>query len=108
LGFRIGQSSGECDVAISLYPADWPFAIFKVLTGEHHVPAGAIIYADKAYNGYEVEDLLKEIDHIQLLPMRKKNAKRALPPSVAFVQHYHRKRIERYPLKAGQFMASMT
>jgi hypothetical protein len=35
LGFRIGQSSGECDVAISLYPADWPFAIFKVLTGEH-------------------------------------------------------------------------
>jgi len=35
LGFRIGQSSGECDVAISLYPADWPFAIFKVLTDEH-------------------------------------------------------------------------
>jgi hypothetical protein len=22
-------------VAISLYPVDWPFAIFKVLTGEH-------------------------------------------------------------------------
>ena len=22
-------------MAISLYPADWPFAIFKVLTGEH-------------------------------------------------------------------------
>jgi hypothetical protein len=35
LGFRIGQSSGEWDVAISLYPADWPFAIFKVLMGEH-------------------------------------------------------------------------
>ena len=35
LGFRIGQSSRECDVAISLYLADWPFAIFKVLTGEH-------------------------------------------------------------------------
>jgi hypothetical protein len=37
LGFRIGQSSGECDAAISLYPADWPFAIFKVLTGEHPI-----------------------------------------------------------------------
>jgi len=24
-------------MAISLYPADWPFAIFKVLTGEHHI-----------------------------------------------------------------------
>src|SRR6266699_2514465 len=35
LGFRIGQSSEECDVVISLYSADWPFAIFKVLTGEH-------------------------------------------------------------------------
>ena len=22
-------------MAISLYPGDWPFAIFKVLTGEH-------------------------------------------------------------------------
>src|SRR6266404_5253267 len=35
LGFRIGQSSEECDVVISLYSADWPFVIFKVLTGEH-------------------------------------------------------------------------
>jgi hypothetical protein len=25
-------------MAISLYPADWPFAIFKVLTGEHRGP----------------------------------------------------------------------
>ena len=58
------------------------------------VPAGAIIYADKAYNDYEIEELLKEIDHIQLLPMRKKNSKRALPPYISFVQHYHRKRIE--------------
>src|SRR5882724_1376879 len=35
LGFRLGQSSEECDVVISLYSADWPFVIFKVLTGEH-------------------------------------------------------------------------
>jgi len=58
------------------------------------VPAGAIIYADKAYNDYEIEDLLKEMDHMQLLPMRKKNSQRALPPYVSFVQHYHRTRIE--------------
>ena len=25
-------------MAISLYPVDWPFAIFKVLTGEHLIP----------------------------------------------------------------------
>ncbi len=58
------------------------------------LPEGSIIFADKAYNDYEIEDFLKEIDHIHLIPMRKKNSKRALPPSVSFVQHYHRKRIE--------------
>jgi len=58
------------------------------------LPDGSIIYADKAYNDYEIEDLLKEVDHIQLIPMRKKNSKRALPPYVSFVQSYHRKRVE--------------
>jgi hypothetical protein len=60
----------------------------------YELPDGAIIYADKAYNDYEIEDLLKEVDHIQLIPMRKKNSKRPLPPSISFVQSYHRKRVE--------------
>jgi Transposase DDE domain len=60
----------------------------------YELPDGSLIYADKAYNDYEIEDLLKEADHIKLLPMRKKNSKRALPPSISFVQSYHRKRVE--------------
>lgn len=60
----------------------------------YEIPDGSIIYADKAYNDYEIEDLLKEVDHIMLLPIRKKNSKRALPPEVAFVQHYYRKMVE--------------
>ena len=60
----------------------------------YELPDGSIIYTDKAYNDYEIEDLLKEVDHIHLLPIRKKNSKRALSPSVTFVQHYHRKRVE--------------
>jgi hypothetical protein len=60
----------------------------------YELPNGAIIYADKAYNDYEIEDLLKEVNHIDLLPMRKKNSKRALSPSVTFVQSYYRKRVE--------------
>jgi len=64
---------------------------------------GAIIYADKAYNDYEIEDLLKDIDHIHLLPIRKKNSKRALSPSIAFVQSYHRKRVE----TAGSLIAQL-
>src|SRR5262245_22318105 len=60
----------------------------------YELPDGSIIYADKAYNDYEIEDLLKEVEHIQLLPIRKKNSKRALPPYISFVQSYHRKRVE--------------
>lgn len=60
----------------------------------YELPDGSMIYADKAYNDYEIEDLLKEVDHSQLLPMRKKNSKRALPPYISFVQSYHRKRVE--------------
>jgi DDE family transposase len=67
------------------------------------LPDGAIIYADRAYNDYEIEDLLKAVDHIQLIPMRKKNSKRGLPPYVSFVQHYHRKRVE----TAGSLLAQM-
>jgi hypothetical protein len=60
----------------------------------YEIPDGSMIYADKAYNDYEIEDLLKDVDHIQLLPMRKKNSKRALSPSISFVQSYYRKRVE--------------
>ena len=60
----------------------------------YELPNGAIIYADKAYNDYDIEDLLQAVDHIHLIPMRKKNSKRALAPSVTFVQSYHRKRVE--------------
>ena len=60
----------------------------------YELPDGSIIYADKAYNDYEIEDLLKAVEHIQLLPIRKKNSKRALPPYISFVQSYHRKRVE--------------
>jgi hypothetical protein len=58
------------------------------------LPAQALIYGDKAYNDYEIEDLLREVDHITLQPIRKKNSKRALPPYVEFVQHYQRKMVE--------------
>jgi Transposase DDE domain len=58
------------------------------------VPEGSHVYADKAYNDYAMEDVLLEASHLQLYPMRKKNSKRALPPSSAYVQHDYRKRIE--------------
>ena len=52
------------------------------------------VYADKAYNEYETEDLLKEVESINLLPIRKSNSKRKLPAFVQFLQAYYRKRVE--------------
>jgi Transposase DDE domain len=67
------------------------------------VPAGSQVYADKAYNDDTMEDVLLEASHIQLYPIRKKDSKRPLPPSIASVQHYYRKRIE----TAGSLMERM-
>jgi len=58
------------------------------------VPSGSRMYADKAYNDYVLEDLLHEASQVHLLPFRKKNSKRPLPPYVVFVQQVTRKLIE--------------
>ena len=52
-------------------------------TFQFAIPEGSCIYADKAYNDYQVEELLLEAAHVQLCPIRKKNSKRALPPYIA-------------------------
>jgi hypothetical protein len=57
------------------------------------LPAGSIVYADRAYKDYEREALLREVEPIQLVPMRKKNSRRAFPPYGSFVPHYDRKMI---------------
>ena len=58
------------------------------------LPAGATVYADKAYNEYFSEDLLAVASQIDLSPLRKKNSRRAVPAYVAYVQHHFRKRVE--------------
>ena len=47
----------------------------------YDLPPGSVVYADKAYNDYEIEDLLAEVEDIRLLPIRKKNSKRPLSAS---------------------------
>jgi len=48
----------------------------------------------KAYNDYEIEDVLVETADIHLSPIRKQKSTRAVPPYITYVQHYHRKMIE--------------
>lgn len=58
------------------------------------LPKDSTVYADKAYNDYDIEDLLEEACQIHLMPIRKKNSKRTEPAYIEFVQQYERKRIE--------------
>jgi hypothetical protein len=58
------------------------------------VPEGSVIYADKAYNDYKMEDLMYESAHLELSPIRKEHSKRGIPPYMAFVQHDYRKKVE--------------
>jgi hypothetical protein len=80
---------------IAMFLTPGSFGDVEALKGfSFALPAQAIVYGDKAYNDYAIEDLLREVDQIILQPIRKKNAKRALPPYVEFVQHYQRKMVE--------------
>jgi hypothetical protein len=59
------------------------------------LPDGAECYADKAYNVYAFEDLLKEAVGITMKPARKKNSTRATDPYyVVHYEQYVRKRVE--------------
>jgi hypothetical protein len=58
------------------------------------LPPAAVIYADKLHNDYQFEDLLKEAAGIALVPLRKKNSKRAVEPWMKFWCQRTRKRIE--------------
>jgi hypothetical protein len=57
------------------------------------LPAGALVVGDKAYNDYEIEDLLADVE-ITLRPFRKKNSHRPNPPWWDYLLHLYRKSVE--------------
>ncbi len=59
-----------------------------------NLPEKSIVYGDKSYNNYEIEDLLRETGNIRLMPIRKKNLKRQYPPYVEYLQKKARKTVE--------------
>lgn len=58
------------------------------------LPEGSTVYADSAFTIYDVEDLLLEASGIDLNPMRKKNSKRPVSASTAYLQAVGRKMVE--------------
>jgi hypothetical protein len=61
------------------------------------------MYAEKASQDYEIEDWLKDVEHIQLLPMRKQHSQRAGSPAISLVQRSDRKRVA----TAGSLIAQL-
>jgi hypothetical protein len=57
------------------------------------LPPNSRVVGDKAYNDYQMEDVLWEAD-IELMPMRKKNSKRSVPPWMRYLQYRYRRMIE--------------
>lgn len=57
------------------------------------LPVGSWIVGDKAYNNYDLEDVLAAAG-LFLKPFRKKNSKRAVPPWINYLQFHYRKMIE--------------
>lgn len=55
---------------------------------------GSVVYGDKAYTNYALEDYLAEIEGIRLIPDRKYNLKRQHPGCIRYLQSVLRKRIE--------------
>ena len=80
-------------VEFLLAPGSWNDV--RVLKHLHlDLPEGAKIHADRVYPDSGDEDLLKEVAGIRVVPLRKKNSKRAVPPWVEFVRKDVRKRVE--------------
>lgn len=86
-------ASGQ-PVEVILRPgAEADVSVFQDLNFD--LPEHAECYADKAYNVYAFEDLLKDAAGIVMKPARKKNSKRATDPYVVVhYEQYRRKRIE--------------
>jgi len=57
------------------------------------LPQGSVIYADKLYNDYHYEDLLREVG-IEFKPLRKKNSKRPREGWETYLMQHARKQIE--------------
>lgn len=68
-----------------------------------NLPQNSDVYSDSGYTDYSVEDALKELDGINLCPVRKSNSKRFDEPSVALYKNFTRKKIETVFSKISNF-----
>jgi hypothetical protein len=79
-------------VEFFLTPASWG-DVSGLEWFDFDLPPHSQLVGDKAYTDYELEDVLQEAD-LHLVPMRKRNSKRPVPPWTQYLQAHYRKAIE--------------
>ncbi|UAB86205.1 IS982 family transposase [Zunongwangia sp. SCSIO 43204] len=60
----------------------------------HDLPPESSLFGDSGYTNYEIEDMFREVEQVDLQISRKSNSKRKDIPAVAFIKEHMRKRIE--------------
>lgn len=93
-GLRIHLMVTEQGEPVEFFLAPGAFSdLSALLFYNFDVPEQSWITGDKAYNNYLLEDLMREAG-IELLPMRKKNSHRPVPPYMTYLQASIRKIVE--------------
>lgn len=60
----------------------------------HDLPPESSLFGDSGYTNYEIEDMFREVEQVDLKISRKSNSKRKDIPAVTFIKEHMRKRIE--------------
>jgi hypothetical protein len=68
------------------------------------LPEGSTVYADAAFTWHELEDVMAQAANIHLMPRRKANSTRPLPPCTAYLQARGRKIIETVGSRINRLM----
>jgi len=93
-GLRIHMMVTEQGEPVEFFLAAGAFSDTSALSFYNFdVPKQSWITGDKAYNDYIMEDLMREAG-VELLPLRKKNSLRPVPPYMTYLQHAIRKIVE--------------
>ncbi|MBO1348698.1 MAG: IS982 family transposase [Hormoscilla sp. GUM202] len=94
-GLRVHMLVNKSGNPIEFYLAPGSYNDVKLLQSFcFDLPSNSLVYGDKAYNDYQLEDLLKESANIKLKPLRKKNSKRKESPCFEYIQQVTRKQVE--------------
>ena len=93
-GLKLHLMVTESGVPVEFFLTPGSFGdVLRLRCYPFDLPQGTVVYADKAYCNYGIEDALAEAG-ITLKPLRKNNSKRQYQGYEVYLHHHYRKRIE--------------